>query len=363
MPRRRAATTTNETPQSLMRKINSTFGEGTMTFASDPNLAIERLPTGILSIDYLLGGGFARGRHAELFGGYSVGKTYTALRFIARSQADGLSCAYVDCEGTYDPVFSELIGVNNAELAYHRQVHGNQVVDFMETLLRSGLYDVIVLDSIAALLPRAELESEMSAATMGTQQAKLMSQALRKLTAANRRTALIYINQTREAVGSVFAARAITSGGRAMGFYAGVRLEFVRVENIKRKAKVIHLSKGDAVESDVIVGHRVMVRVEKDKTGGAKQHDKTTFVFDYEQQGIDHIEDLIYLGRVLGLVHKSINSWWLEGYEDEKQNGRARFKRWLTRNRAVAEELEELIADVGEERNRGLYEEEEEDDE
>lgn len=344
MPRRRTRTTVEElTPEALKKLVDDRWGEDTMMFASDLRLRIERIPCGVLSIDSVLGGGFPRGRHTEMFGSFAVGKTYLSQRLISNAQALGLNCAYVDVEKSFDPAFAKHIGINLKKLALHRQRHGNQIIDFMETLLRSGTMDVIVLDSIAALLPKSEMEADMEAGSYGTAQAKLMSAALRRLTTANSRTALVYINQTRDSIGSVFAKRSITSGGRAMGFYAGVRLELVRVENVKKSSKVVDPSKGDLQQVDRVSGHRVLVRVEKDKVGGARTGDQTTFVFDYDRSTIDHIEDLIYLGRVQGLVHKSGNSWWCEGYEDEKQLGRPRFKKWLARNRAVSEELEETL--------------------
>jgi recombination protein RecA len=359
MPRRATEATTEVTPESIQKLVNKKFGEGTMRFASSPELAITRLPTGILSIDWRLGGGFPRGRHVEMFGGYSVGKTYTALKLIATTQAAGGTCAFVDVEGSFDPAFAAFIGVDLESLAYHRQDHGNRVIDFIETLLRSNVFDVIVLDSIAALLPKSELESDMEGGSYGTAQAKLMSAALRRLTTANKNTVMVYINQTRDSIGSVFAKRSITSGGKAMGFYAGLRLEMVRVENIKKRTRVIDPAKGDESMQETVRGHRVLVRIEKDKTGGAKQHDQTTFVFDYELNGVDHIEDLMYIGRITGFVHKRTNLWWVEGYEDEKQNGRKRFKSWLRRNRAIAEELEENILNADRSENQ---EDEDEDD-
>lgn len=316
---------------------------GAMKMASDEEFKITRLPTGILSIDYMMNGGFARGRHTELFGGYSVGKTYLTYRLIAQTQQDGGTAAFVDCEGSFDPEFAKSAGVDLKKLVLHKQEHGHQVIDFLETLLRSREFDVQVLDSIAALLPKQEYEGEMSGASMGTQQAKLMSAGLRRLTAANKDTAMVYINQTRENVGTMFGKRSITSGGKAMAFYAGTRLELNRIENIKKKAKLIDHKTGKEKQGDVVTGHRVMFRVEKDKTGSARTGAEGTFVFDYEQGGIDHIEDLMYLGRVTGLVHVSGNSWWVEDYEDEKQNGRPKFYKWLKKNRAVADELTELI--------------------
>lgn len=343
MPRSKTTSVETITPEALEKLINKKFGEGTVKRASDPSLKIERIPTGILSLDDALGGGFARGRHAEMFGSYSVGKSYIAQRLVASAQALGGRCAWVETERTFDPVFATKAGVKVDELSFHEQEHGNRVINFMETLLRSGLYDVIVLDSIAALLPISEVEADMEAGNYGTAQAKLMSQALRRLTTANKKTVLLYINQTREAIGVVFGKRSITSGGRAMGFYAGTRLELVRTDSIKRKGKVIDPSKGDEQDKDIVKGHRVLVRIEKDKTGGGKPQDTTTFVFDYDLQGIDPIEDLIYVGRKKGLVHKRGDHWWVEGYEDEKQLGRARFARWLRRNTDAQADLEEWI--------------------
>jgi recombination protein RecA len=342
MPRR-TATVTADPIAELEKTINNRW-PGAIMRASDPSLVVERIATGILSIDCMLGGGIARGRHTEIYSGYSVGKTYTTYKLIATAQALGLKCDFLDVEGTFDPVFAEHCGVDLERLSFpeHGQ-NANRLVNIMETLLRSELYDVIVLDSIAALTPKSEEDADMESGQYGTAQAKLMSQALRRLTTANKRTALVYINQTRQAIGVVFGKQTITSGGKAMAFYAGTRLEMVRTESIKRKGKTIHISKGDEQETDLVVGHRVLVRCEKDKTGGARQQAETTFVFSYDLGGADPIEDLLYLGRVHGLVKKSGNSWWAVDYEDEKQNGRNRFKRWLRRNVAVADELREQI--------------------
>ena len=359
MPRRTSSTAeARETPESLMRDINRKW-PGAVKLASDPSLRIQRIPSGILSVDVLLGGGFARNRHTEIHGVFSAGKSYLGEHTVATAQHMGLTAAWVDAEKTYDPMFAETIGVDNDTLLYHEQESGNRCVDFMERMLRSGIVDVVVLDSIAALLPKSELESSMEDGSMGTEQARLMSKALRKLTTANQRTAIIYINQQREAVGQLFGKRSVTSGGRAMGFYAGVRLELVRTENIKRNTTIIDERTMEPKTVPVIKGHRVLMRVEKDKTGGAVQHSTGTFVFDYDLKGIDRVEDLIYLGRTYGLVHKRSNTWWVDGYDDESCASRAKFKTWLRRNVAVAEELEFNIKEAA---NSGPDEQEEEDD-
>lgn len=333
------------TVASLEAAIKKRYGPKAIRRASDPSLQITRIPCGIMSIDYLLGGGFPRGRHVEIFGGYNVGKTYTAYRLIAQAQADGLRCCFLDIERTFDPVFAELAGVDLEELALPPAEHGNMAIDLMEMYIRSRLYDVIVLDSIAALLPKSELEKAAEDGSFGTAQAKMMSEALRKLTTANEDTVLVYINQTREAVGVMFGKRTKTSGGMAMGYYAGVRLEMVRTASIKKKARVVNPDTGVAKTAEVVKGHRVLVRAEKDKTGGARPYETTSFVFDYDTSAIDPIEDLLYLGRSLGFVHKEGAKWWMDDYEDEAQNGRAKFKKWLRKNRIPQEELRDWILD------------------
>jgi recombination protein RecA len=275
-----------------------------------------------------------------------VGKTYLTYRLIASAQQRGLRCAYVDAERTFAAKFAQSAGVDLDALVYYEQTEsGNRVIDFMETLLRGEEYSVIILDSIAALLPMEEADEPIEKTSMDTRQAKLMSKALRKLTVANRGTALVYINQLRDSLGGVFAKRSVTSGGRAMGFYAATRIEMVRTENIKKKVKVVDPKKGKT-EQDVVKGHRVLVHVEKDKTGGPPQGTKSSFIFDYDRAGIDPIEDLIYIGQVFDLVHRKGNKFWVEGYEEDSQQYQARFSKWLRANKAVAEELEEQLVEL-----------------
>lgn len=327
----------------LAAAINKKFGAGTMLTGADPSLTLQRIPSGILSVDHLMGGGFPRGRHTEIFGGYSVGKTYTTYRLIGQAQKLGHECAFVDVEGTFDSDFAGHTGMDLEALGYHRQRSGNRVVNFIETLLRGGEFGVIVLDSIAALIPKEELDSDMEQGTYGTQQAKLMSTALRRLTAANRSTCLVYINQTREAIGVMFGKRSITSGGRAMGFYASTRLEMTRTENIKKPTKYIDPATGEEKTTQSVVGHRVLIRVEKDKTGGSFAGKSSSFVFDYKHSRIDPIEDIIYLGRVMGLVGKQGKKWFVVEMENEAIVGREQFKKWLTGNKFVLRELKGMI--------------------
>lgn len=353
------------TVDSLEAVVNKRWGAGTMMRASDPKLEIVRLPTGILAVDALIGGGFARNRHFEIFGSAGVGKNYVCNKLMATTQQNGGRCAFIDVEKTFDPRFAAHTGLDLDQLVYHKQKHGPQVVDFTETLLRSGLFDVIILDSIATLLPMAEYENDMEAGSYGMEQAKLMSKALRKLTAANENTVLGFINQTREAIGVTFGKKTTTSGGRAMGFYAGMRLELVRTETLKREGRFVDHKTGEVKKGDHAYGHRVLVRGEKDKTGGLEHPlAETTFVFDYEKSAHDPIEDLFYLGKTYGLIQSkkkgTAEKIWVEGYEDEAQAGRKKFKRWLRKQKAIAEELEEQIREVVASRRDGWGDEDDE---
>jgi recombination protein RecA len=341
MPRAKAKPIKIVTPAQMQKIINKEY-PGAMLMGDDPSLRIEHLPTDILALDYLLGG-FARGRHVEIYGDFHVGKTALAFRFIAACQRKRLSCAFIDVAGTFDPTFAKHLGVDLKKLHFPaRGQNANRIVDIMEAKLRSKVFDVIVLDDIASLMPLSEEETKLEKGNYGTAQARLMSQALRKLTAANSRTVLVYINQTREAIGSMFKRR-ITSGGLAMGFYAGTRLEISRIEGIKKIKQKINPKTGAMKDTPVMIGHRLLVRVEKDKTGNAKPYDETTLVFNYDIGDFDPIEDLMYIGRVNGWISIKGKYWILEDYEDEKCLGRVAFKNWLRKNKAIAEELTERI--------------------
>jgi recombination protein RecA len=334
------------TPESLRKQLNERWPDSTR-MGSDPSLRITRLPTGILSVDTILGGGFARGRHAELYGPFGAAKSCVSLRAIAECQRQGGLAAYVDAEHTFDPRWAKHLGVKTKKLDLHVQESGETCIDYMQTLLMAGLHDIVVLDSIAALLPTSERSASSEDGTYGTHQARLMSRAMRKLTTVNKKTVIIFINQTREAIGIVFGNKMVTSGGRAMGFYAGVRLDFTIIESLSANGKTIDLKSGNEKDAKRAVGHRVMVTVAKDKTGGARQRDTTTFVYDYDLGNIDPIEDLIFVGRMAEVVHKSGDNWWVEGYRDEQKHGRPKFKKWLQKNAVVQEDLADMINKSG----------------
>lgn len=332
------------TPEGLRKMLNKEFGADTALMASDPRFVISRIPTGVLPVDYALSGGFPRNRFIELHGPESVGKTLLSLKCAAEAQKMGLLAAYVDCENSFDPEFAEHIGVDIEQLDIHPQKSGEICIRYMETLLYGRFHGVVILDSIAALLPQQEKEATIDAGSMGMEQAKLMSKALRRLTTANKDTVVIFINQLRDAIGVQFGKKTTTTGGRAMPQYAGIRIEMIRVETMKRKMAVVDEKTGELSEKDRPYAHRVLCRVVKDKTGSSSRpFEETSFVFDYDHADIDHVESLIYVGRQAGYIHKEGEKWWVDGYEDEKQHGRPKFKKWLKKNRIVREELEEWI--------------------
>jgi recombination protein RecA len=334
---------TKLTPEAVMAAVNKHFGAGTISFADDEQWKVDRIPTGLLALDWRLNGGVARNRHTELSGANNVGKTAVSLRLMGNAQKLGLGVGYCDVEKTFDKVFARHLGVDTktAGLVKHRSAES--VVDTMVTMIQSGLYDVIVCDSIASLLPLAERDSGMDAASMGMEQAKLMSKALRKITTVNDKTAIIWINQLRENVGAgMFGKKTRTSGGMAMSFYAGLRIEFALIETIKRKSIVVDVKTGKDKKADVPKGHRALLKLTKEKTGN-RPLSETTLVFDYDKVNFDPIEDVMYVGLVEGLITQNAESKWnVVGYEDVIK-GRNAFKRWLKGNPEVVEELETEI--------------------
>src|SRR5438067_7396007 len=248
-------------------QIEKQFGKGSiMRMGEKSSMDIEVIPTGALALDLALGiGGLPRGRIVEIFGPEASGKTTLAMHVVAEAQRNGGICAYIDAEHAVDPTYAEAIGVNVDELLISQPDTGEQALEIMDTLIRSGALDVVVVDSVAALTPLAEIEGEMGDAHVGLQ-ARLMSQALRKLTANLNRTNTIavFINQLREKIGVMFGSPETTPGGRALKFYSSVRLDIRRIEAIK-----------DGVE---VVGNRTRVKVVKNKcvAAGTKVFDPTT---------------------------------------------------------------------------------------
>jgi len=281
-------------------QIEKNFGKGSiMKMGESTKLNVETVPTGIIALDAALGvGGLPRGRVVEIYGPEGGGKTTVSLHVIAQAQKRGGIAAFIDAEHSMDPAYAKRLGVDIDNLLISQPDYGEQALEIAETLIRSGAIDVIVVDSVAALVPKTEVEGEMGDSVMGMQ-ARLMSQALRKLTSviAKSKTTMIFINQLREKIGVMFGNPETTPGGRALKFYSSVRLDVRASEKIK--------------EGDKIVGTRVKVKVVKNKV--APPFREASFVLIHGK-GVLHEADLIEQGVNLGVVNKS-GSWFTYGEE------------------------------------------------
>jgi recombination protein RecA len=313
-------------------QIEKQYGKGSiMRLGERGHVGVEAVSTGALSLDLALGiGGLPRGRIVEIFGPESSGKSTLATHVVAEAQRNGGVCAYIDAEHAMDPVYAQAIGVNVDELLISQPDTGEQALEIADMLIRSGALDVLVIDSVAALVPRAEIEGEMGDSHMGLQ-ARLMSQALRKLTGnLNRsRTIAIFINQLREKIGVMFGSPETTPGGRALKFYSSVRLDIRRIESIK--------------DGPEVVGNRVRVKVVKNKT--APPFKQAEFDIMYGK-GISREGSLLDVGVDLGIVKKS-GAWFT--YEGEQLGqGRENVKNFLAENVDLMVEISERIkAEVG----------------
>ena len=310
-----------------IRQIERQFGKGSiMKLGADQVVNIDVIPTGSLALDLALGvGGFPKGRVIEIYGPESSGKTTLALHTIVQSQIRGGTAAFIDAEHSLDPSYAKKLGVNTDELIISQPDSGEQALEITEALVRSGAVDVVVVDSVAALVPRAELEGEMGASHIGLQ-ARLMSQALRKLAGAisKSRCVVIFINQLREKIGVMFGSPETTTGGRALKFYASVRLDIRRIDSIK--------------SGDSIVGNRTRVKVKKNKV--APPFKQAEFDIMYNE-GISREGDILDLGVEEDLVKKT-GSWF--SYKDDKLGqGRENAKQFLRENPKILDEIETII--------------------
>ena len=306
-------------------QIEKQYGKGAIMRMgiSGALLPVSTIPTGSLELDYALGiGGIPRGRVVEIFGPESSGKTTLALHIIAEAQKRGGAAAFVDAEHALDANYSKTLGVNIDELLLSQPDTGEQALEITEVLVRSGAVDVVVIDSVAALVPRAEIDGEMGDSLPGLQ-ARLMSQALRKLTAAisKSRTSVVFINQMREKIGIMFGNPETTTGGRALKFYASVRLDIRRISAIK--------------DGEEVVGSRVKVKVVKNKLAPPFREAEFDIVYG---EGISRLGSLLDLGVTHKVVEKS-GAWY--GYGSERiGQGRENAKRFLQENPAMADEIE-----------------------
>jgi recombination protein RecA len=307
--------------------IDKQFGKGSiMRMGEKTSLGIETVPTGALALDLALGiGGLPRGRVVEIYGPESSGKSTLAMHVVAEAQRNGGICAYVDAEHAMDPVYARAIGVDVDQLLISQPDTGEQALEIVDMLVRSGALDVVVIDSVAALTPRAEIEGEMGDSHVGLQ-ARLMSQALRKLTANLNKTntIAIFINQLREKIGVMFGSPETTPGGRALKFYSSVRLDIRRIESIKDGAEV--------------VGSRTRVKVVKNKV--APPFKQAEFDIMYGK-GISREGSLLDLGVEMSIIKKS-GAWFT--YEGEQLGqGRENAKNYLMQNPEIMVEISEKV--------------------
>jgi recombination protein RecA len=314
-----------------LAQIEKQFGKGSIMRlgSKEAIVPIAVISTGSISFDAALGvGGFPRGRVVEVFGPESSGKTTIALQVIAEAQKAGGMAAFVDAEHALDPIYARKLGVDVDNLLVSQPDFGEQALEIAEALVRSNSIDVLVVDSVAALVPKAELEGEMGDSHMGLQ-ARLMSQALRKLTAivSKSRTCLVFINQIREKIGVMFGNPETTTGGRALKFYSSVRVDIRRIGAIK--------------DGDVVVGSRTKVKVVKNKTAAPFREAEFDIMYG---EGISREGDILDLGVEKGLVEKS-GAWF--SYKTERiGQGRENAKQFMKENKDIATKLEAELRKV-----------------
>ncbi|MFH0951552.1 MAG: recombinase RecA [bacterium] len=313
--------------QAAMDQIKSLYGEGAiMRFGEARSSSVDVVSTGCLSLDLALGvGGVPRGRMIEIFGPEASGKTTLAQHIVAEVQKQGGIAAFIDAEHALDPDYAKKIGVNVKELLISQPDTGEQALEILETLVRSNAIDVVVIDSVAALVPKKEIEGDMGDAQMGLQ-ARLMSQALRKLTGvvSKSRTIVIFINQIRMKIGVFFGNPETTTGGTALKFYSSVRIEVRRSAQIK--------------QGDRIIGNRVKAKIVKNKVAAPFRTCEFDIMYN---EGISVSGDLIDLGSQLGVISKKGNSY---GYGEEKLGmGRENARKFLRENPKLIKEIRKQI--------------------
>ena len=312
-----------------MSQIEKQFGKGSvMKLGEFKTMEVEAIPTGALSLDIALGiGGLPRGRIIEVFGPESSGKTTLALHVIAEAQKMGGEAAFIDAEHALDPVYAKKLGVDRDNLIVSQPDTGEQALEITEALVRSGALDVIVVDSVAALVPKAEIDGDMGDSHMGLQ-ARLMSQALRKLAGAinKSKTVIIFINQLREKIGVMFGNPETTTGGRALKFYASVRLDIRKIENIKQDGEV--------------KGNRVRVKVIKNKVAPPFREAEFDIVYG---EGISKAGNILDMAVNLDIIEKSGS--WFSYNGDRIGQGRENVKKYLKENPEILAEVENKVRD------------------
>jgi RecA protein len=313
--------------EAALAQIEKVHGKGSvMRLGEDTRLPIDVIPTGSVALDVALGiGGLPRGRIIEIYGPESSGKTTVALHAIANAQAEGGICAFIDAEHALDPDYAGKLGVNTDELLVSQPDNGEQALEIADTLVRSGALSLIVIDSVAALTPRAEIEGEMGDSHVGLQ-ARLMSQALRKMTGAlkSANTTAIFINQLREKIGVMFGSPETTTGGRALKFYSSVRLDVRRIETLK--------------DGSEMVGNRTRVKVVKNKVAPPFKQAEFDIIYG---EGISREGSLIDMGVANGIIRKA--GAWFTYEADQLGQGKENARNFLKNNPKIAEEIDRRI--------------------
>ncbi|MGN8799496.1 recombinase RecA [Candidatus Merdisoma sp. HCP28S3_D10] len=314
--------------EAALAQIEKQFGKGSVMKLGDKgaNMQIETIPTGCLSLDLALGlGGIPKGRIIEVYGPESSGKTTVALHMVAEVQKRGGIAGFIDAEHALDPVYAKNIGVDIDNLYISQPDNGEQALEIAETMVRSGAVDIIIVDSVAALVPKAEIEGDMGDSHVGLQ-ARLMSQALRKLTAVISKSncTVIFINQLREKVGVMFGSPEVTTGGRALKFYSSIRMDVRRIETLKQGGEM--------------VGNRTRIRVVKNKIAPPFKEAEFDIMFG---EGISREGDILDLAANTGVINKS-GAWY--AYEGDKiGQGRENAKQFLKQNPEICREVEEKV--------------------
>ena len=315
-----------------LKELTKRFGDGAiMRLGESPHMQVDVIPTGSLSLDIAIGvGGIPRGRVTEVYGPESSGKTTLCLHTVAQAQRWGGICAFIDMEHALDPAYAERIGVDINELYISQPDTGEQALEITEALVRSGSMDVIILDSVAALVPRAEIEGEMGDAHVGLQ-ARLMSQALRKLSGAikHSNTAMIFTNQLRMKIGVMFGNPETTSGGRALKFYASLRLDIRRIQALKQGGEVI--------------GNRTRVRVTKNKVAAPFREAEFDIMYG---EGISYVGDVLDLATELGFVEKRGAFFRYAASDELIGQGRENAKEFLREHPEMTAELDQAIREA-----------------
>ncbi|HYG67236.1 MAG TPA: recombinase RecA, partial [Anaeromyxobacteraceae bacterium] len=312
-------------------QIERQFGKGSVMRMGDPDsrVKVSAIPTGALSLDLALGiGGVPRGRIVEIYGPESSGKTTLATQIVAEAQKAGGTCAFIDAEHAFDPTYARQLGVDIDALLVSQPDTGEQALEIVDMLVRSGALDVVVVDSVAALVPKAEIEGEMGTSHVGVQ-ARLMSQALRKLTGtiSRTKTVVIFINQIREKIGVMFGSPETTTGGRALKFYASVRMDIRRIGAIK--------------DGQDVVGNRTRVKVVKNKVAPPFREAEFDIIYG---EGVSMLSELVDLALEHDVIQKS-GSWY--SYGDEKiGQGRDAAKQWLKEHDGFRAEVMQRVKDA-----------------